>query len=181
MISVSAFRGPGTRSIIPGMELMDAIYGRRSVRRYSDRPVSDDVLRKLIGAAMMAPSAVNQQPWHFITVTDRGKLDAAASVNPHAGMVTKAPAAILVCGDESLEMHPGYWIQDCSAALQNLLLAAHGLGLGAVWTGIWTREERVAGFRQLFSLPETGKSPGTGGSGVPAGGPGEPRGTGPVQ
>ena len=132
---------------------MDAIYSRRSVRRYSDRPVPEDVLRKLIGAAMMAPSAGNRQPWHFITVTDRERLDAVAAVNPNAGMVTQAPAAILVCGDEELEMHPGYWMQDCSAALQNLLLAAHGLELGAVWTGIWPREERVTGFRKLFGLP----------------------------
>ena len=134
---------------------MNAIYGRRSVRRYSDRPVPDDILHQLIGAAMMAPSAGNQQPWHFITVTDRKKLDATAEVNPNAGMVKRAPAAILVCGDEDLEMHPGYWIQDCSAAMQNLLLAAHGLGLGAVWTGIWTRDDRVEGFRRLFGLPAT--------------------------
>lgn len=133
---------------------MDAIYKRRSERRYSDIPVSDEDLNTLIAAGMMAPSAGNQQPWHFITITDPTQLTAVAGVNPNAQMVVKAPAAILVCGDRELEMHPGYWVQDCSAALQNILLAAHDMGLGAVWTGIWTRDERVAGFKRLFHLPD---------------------------
>lgn len=136
------------------MDIMDAIYHRRSVRHYSDEAVSKEILRKIIKAGMMAPSAGNQQPWHFITVTKKETLLAATKINPNAKMALRAPAAILVCGDENLEMHSGYWIQDCSAAVQNMLLAIHGMNLGAVWTGIWPRMERVEGFRKLLELPK---------------------------
>ena len=137
------------------MEVMDAIYRRRSVRKFADRAVSREDLRQIIAAGMMAPSAGNQQPWHFITVTDPTMLKRVVDVNPNARMAIGAPAGILVCGDTELEMHDGYWIQDCSAAVQNMLLAVHAMGLGAVWTGTWPRPERVAGFRDLFDLPDT--------------------------
>ena len=136
------------------MDIMDAIYQRRSVRNYSDGAVAGEDLRKIIAAGMMAPSAGNRQPWHFVTVTKKETLANVAELNPNAKMALRAPAGILVCGDERLEMYPGYWIQDCAAAVQNMLLAAHGMDLGAVWTGIWPREDRVEGFRSLFALPE---------------------------
>jgi nitroreductase len=136
------------------METLEAIHTRRSIRKYRDQPVPDEMIRKLLAAAMSAPSARNAQPWQFV-ILDKGELLAeAARVNPNAHMAAHAPVAILVCGDLTLEKSPGYWPQDCAAAVQNLLLAAHALGLGAVWTGIYPRENRVEGFRRLLDLPE---------------------------
>lgn len=136
------------------MELLEAIHTRRSVRKFKPEPVSEDLITELLKAAMTAPSAGNQQPWHFIVITDRDILDKVPSIHPFASMSRQAQAAILVCGDPSLEKYAGFWVQDCSAAIQNLLLAARGLGLGAVWTGIHPVVERVAAFRVLFGLPE---------------------------
>jgi nitroreductase len=116
--------------------------------------VPEDLVEKLLRAAMSAPSARNSQPWYFIVLTDRQLLQQASTVNPYARMAATAPLAILVCADARLEKSPGYWPVDCAAAVQNMLLAAHGLGLGAVWTGVWPREERMNGFRRLFNLPE---------------------------
>lgn len=136
------------------MDVIEAIRTRRSIRKYKEKPVPEELVRELLAAAMSAPSAGNQQPWHFVVITDPKILSKVETVHPHAAMAGKAPMAILVCGDLSLEKHEGFWVQDCSAAIQNLLLAAHGRGLGAVWTGIYPREPRVVGFRKLCSLPE---------------------------
>ncbi len=136
------------------MELFHAIHTRRSIRKYTAQPVSDADMHKILEAAMMAPSAGNAQPWQFIVVRDRQKLAEVKNVNPFAQMAEEAPLGILVCGDLSLEKYEGFWVQDCAAAMQNLLLAAHGLGLGAVCTGIYPKEERTQGFQRLFGLPE---------------------------
>ncbi len=136
------------------MNIQDAILNRRSIRNYADNPVTDEQITRLLEAAMMAPSAGNAQPWQFIVVRDREKLSKIKDINPYAGMAGKAPVGILVSGDLTQEKHPGFWVQDCSAAIQNLLLAAHGEGLGTVWTGIYPLEDRVEGFRKLFELPE---------------------------
>lgn len=136
------------------MELMQAIRERRSVRKYTGEPVSDEVVRELLEAAMMAPSAGNAQPWQFVVMRDPEILAQVKSINPRAVWVESAGLGILVCGDRSLEKYPGYWAQDCSAAVQNLLLAVHAKGLGAVWTGVHTRPEREDGFRKLCKLPE---------------------------
>lgn len=136
------------------MDALEAIRSRRSIRKYLPRPVPDELIRTVLAAAMNAPSAANRQPWHFLVLTDRPLLERIPAINPHADMAKDAPAAILVCGDTTLELAPGYAVVDCAAAVENLLLAAHAVGLGAVWTGIWPREERMAGFRQLFGLPE---------------------------
>ena len=136
------------------MDVLEAIRTRRSVRQFQAQPVPEQIVEQLLRAAMAAPSACNGQPWQFVVITDRKILQQAAAANPNAKMAATAPLAILVCGDTRLEKAPGYWPVDCAAAVQNLLLAAHGLGLGAVWTGIWPRQERMDGFRQLFRLPE---------------------------
>jgi nitroreductase len=136
-----------------GVDALEAIMTRRSIRKFTPQPIPEGLVDKLLRAAMQAPSAGNQQPWHFLVVDDRAVLDQIPAANPNAAMAMRAPLAILVCGDKRLEMHPGYWIEDCSAALENLLLAAHALGLGAVWTGITPRAERVTAFKELFSLP----------------------------
>jgi nitroreductase len=136
------------------MNTLEAIRTRRSIRSYKDLPVSSEILHELLAAAMSAPSAGNQQPWEFVIVDDRALLDQIPTIHPYAEMCRQAPVGILVCGDPRREKHPGYWVQDCSAAIQNLLLAAHEKGLGAVWTGIYPREERVADMRKLMKLPE---------------------------
>jgi nitroreductase len=136
------------------VEAIEAILTRRSIRKYTDLPVPDATVQELLEAAMSAPSAGNQQPWQFVVIRDRQTLQKVPSVHPYASMVPGAALAILVCGDLHLETHQGYWVQDCSAATQNLLLAAHAQGLGAVWLGVYPREDRVSGLRSLLRLPE---------------------------
>jgi nitroreductase len=136
------------------MDAMNALLARRSIRKYTDNPVSDGDIQEVIKAAMEAPSAGNEQPWHFVIMDDRKILDQIPSFHPHSQMVKSAPVAILVCGDLDKEKHKGYWTQDCSAATQNLLLAVHAKGLGAVWVGVYPRDERVEGFRNLLNIPE---------------------------
>ena len=135
------------------METLEAILTRRSIREYTPQAVPDELVQELLAAAMQAPSAGNQQPWHFILVTERKQLDALAGVLPFGQNLKAAPLGIVVCADLELERYPGYWVQDCSAATQNLLLAAHARGLGAVWLGVYPVEERVAGVKQVLGLP----------------------------
>lgn len=136
------------------MDTLDTIHSRRSIRKYKDKKVSDKLIKEILKAGMAAPSARNQQPWQFIVITDKIILQKIPNVHPYASMVAKAPLAILVCGDLELETAQGYWIQDCSAAIQNMLLAITDLGLGAVWTGVYPRQDRVEGFKKLFNLPK---------------------------
>lgn len=136
------------------METIQAIHTRRSIRRFRSESVSETIIEDILSAAMMAPSAGNQQPWQFVVITDRTRLDSIVDIHPHASMITQAPLAILVCGDLSLEKYAGFWVQDCSAAMQNLLLAAHDKGLGAVWTGIYPVNDRVVSFKSFFDLPD---------------------------
>jgi len=136
------------------LRLIDLIHSRRSIRKFTGETVGDGDVEELLAAAMAAPSAGNQQPWHFIVVRDRALLDAVPGFHPHARMAGQAPVAILVCGDPTLEKHAGYWVQDCAAATENLLLAVAAKGLGAVWCGVHPRQERVDGFRRLLGIPE---------------------------
>lgn len=136
------------------MDIMDAIFDRRSIRKYTQEPVTDQEVKALLAAAMAAPSAGNQQPWQFVVVRDKARLEAVAGLHPHVAMAPRAQLGILVCGDTRVEKYPGYWVIDCAAAVQNLLLAAHGLGLGAVWTGIHPMQERVTAFAKLFGAPQ---------------------------
>lgn len=135
------------------MNTMEAIATRRSIRNYSDIEVTAEHIDQLIRAAMMAPSAGNQQPWHFLVVRDREKLAAIPRFHPHAAMLKKAQVAVVICGDPEGKRWPDFWVQDCSAATQNMLLAARDLGLGTVWTGVYPVEERMAGMRTLFEIP----------------------------
>jgi nitroreductase len=135
------------------VDIFEAVFTRRSVRSFLPAPVSGEQVQTMLEAAMAAPSAGNAQPWEFIVVTDRALLDAIPGIHPYAAMCRQAPLAFLVCADTGREKYPGFWVQDCSAAVQNLLLAARGLGLGAVWTGIHPVAEREAAFRELFGLP----------------------------
>jgi len=133
---------------------MEAIYRRRSIRNYTKEPVSEEALREFIRAGMAAPSAGNQQPWHFIIIDRRDLLDAIADIHPYAQMLRQAHAAILVCGDLDLERHEGFWVQDCSAATENILLEIADRGFGGVWLGVYPRNDRVQGIRKLLEIPE---------------------------
>lgn len=134
------------------MDALDVLFTRRSIRRYTGEPVSEADLKVLLEAAMNAPSANGRQPWHFIVVTERAQIDAIMGVHPYSKMLAEAQAAIVVCGDTNVS--EAYWQQDCSAATENLLLAARALGLGTVWLGVYPRSDRVNGVHNLFNLPE---------------------------
>lgn len=141
-----------------GKAMLETIMTRTSIRQYTDQPVEKEKIEAMLRAGMAAPSAVNRQPWHFVVVTDKEKLTGLASANPNAGMAAKAPLAIVVCGNLNKALEGGaraFWIQDCSAATENILLAAHALGLGAVWTGTYPNEERVAAVTDILKLPQT--------------------------
>ena len=135
------------------MKTMDAIRTRRSIRAYQDKPVSPDLIRDLITAAMYAPSAGDAQPWHFLVIDEKSIMTGITAVHPYAEMAAKAPCAIVVCADPRLEKYPGNWVCDCSAAIQNLLLAAHDHDLGAVWTAIYPNADIVKSFQKKFTIP----------------------------
>jgi nitroreductase len=134
------------------MELMEAILTRRSIRRFRAESISQETITELLRAAMSAPSATNKQPWHFVIISERNQLDLIPKFHPYSSMLKQARVAIAVCGD--VVEQPNYWVQDCSAATQNILLAAHAKGLGAVWLGIYPRETRVKGLQQMLNLPD---------------------------
>ncbi len=136
------------------MDIFEALHTRRSIRKFTQQDVSEELINKILAAAMMAPSAGNQQPWQFIVITDDAQKKKIATVHPYVHMVLDAPLSVLVCGDLTKEKYEGYWPQDCSAAMENMLLAVHGVGLGAVWTGIYPMEERVERFKDICKLPE---------------------------
>ena len=136
------------------MELFNAIFNRRSIRKYVNKKVEDDLVETILKAGMYAPSAVNKQPWHFIVFRDKASCSKIMEVHPSSTMLKECDVAILVCFDENLQHDDGYGIVDCAAATQNMLLAAHGLGLGAVWVGIFPREKRMEACTDIFGLPE---------------------------
>ncbi|MCO5382392.1 MAG: nitroreductase family protein [Methanosarcina barkeri] len=136
------------------METMDAIFTRRSIRKYLPKPVDKDVIENILKAGMNAPSAADEQPWHFVLIDRRDLLEKISEIHPYAKMLKAAPAAILVCGDVDVPKFTDFWIQDCSAASENMLLAAHDLGLGAVWIGVHPVENMVREVRNLLNVPE---------------------------
>lgn len=133
---------------------MDAIFRRRSIRKYTDEQVSEELLEKIIRAGMAAPSAGNEQPWHFVIINDEKILKEIPKFHPYSSMLPGAKVAIAVCADLNLQRYEGYWVQDCSAATQNMLLMADELGLGSVWLGVYPTEERVIGMKKLLNLPD---------------------------
>ena len=133
--------------------VLNNIMTRTSIRAYTSQSVDNSKIEKLLRAGMAAPSAVNKQPWHFIVVTDRNTLKAIADATPNAGMAATAPLAIVVCGDMNKALDGGgreFWVQDASAATENILLAAHAMGLGAVWTGTYPAQDRCAKIEKLL-------------------------------
>ncbi len=139
-------------------ETLTTIFNRKSVRNYTNRKVSKEQLTILSKAGMAAPTAVDKRPWAFIAITEREMLDQLADSLPYAKMLSKATAAIVVCGDLdkalSGDAQP-YWVQDCSAATENILLAAESMGLGAVWTGVHPITEREKTVRNILKFPDS--------------------------
>jgi nitroreductase len=136
------------------MDAIEAILTRRSVRKYYKKVIPKKIINELLEAAMCAPSAGNEQPWHFIIIDDPNLLGEVPTFHNHAQMLKNASIAILVCGDINLDEHDGMWIQDCSAATENLLIAVRAKDLGAVWLGIYPRKERINGIIKLLKLPK---------------------------
>lgn len=138
--------------------VLQNIATRTSIRAYQDKKVEKEKVDKMLRAGMAAPTAMNKQPWHFVVVDSRQVLDALSAANPHATMLKEAPLAIVVCGDMDKTIDGGgkdFWIQDCSAVTENILLAAHAMGLGAVWTGVYPAEDRCQAISKVLGLPET--------------------------
>ena len=134
---------------------LDFLLGRRSIRVYSPGEVSEAAVTRLLEAAMVAPCAMTKDPWRFVTVRDKQTLSTLATLHPGAAMLSSAALAVVVCGDldAAFERHISYLLQDCSAATENLLLAAHAQGLGACWVGIHPGEPLIKRARELLSLP----------------------------
>ena len=135
--------------------VLDNIMTRSSVRNFTDRKIGKDTLEVIVRAGMAAPTAMNKQPWAFVVVTDQEVLDSLRTVHPYSNLKTAA-AAIVVCGDMSKTIEgygQHYWVQDCSAATENILLAAHAYGLGAVWCGVYPGPDRVPGVSRVLELP----------------------------
>ncbi len=135
------------------MEKLNYILDRRSIRRYTSQKIGNKEMKAILTAAMYAPSAVNMQPWHFVVIDDPFLMEKIMEIHPHARMLQTTSHAVVVCGDEQLQHDDGYWVVDCGAATQNILLAAQTLGLGSCWVGLHPREERKRSFSRLLHLP----------------------------
>ena len=134
---------------------MKEIFSRRSIRRYKNKPVTDEQVYKLLRAAMYAPSAGNECPWHFVVIKDRPILDEIPKHHPYTQMLLEAPLAIIPCCDTSnLKYDGAFWIQDMAASIQNILLQAESMGLGTCWCGVYSREELVNKISKILRLPE---------------------------
>ena len=131
---------------------LEPIFARRSIRQYRDEPIAEVTIQSLLDAGMAAPSARNLRPWHMVTVTGRSTLLALAQAHPYGKMTAQAAAAIVVCGDRKAS--PRYWVQDCSAATENILIAAAVLGLGAVWLGCHPNQDREEAIRAVLDIPD---------------------------
>lgn len=157
-ISLSGTNAPKEQTHITTNEAIENILTRRSIRSFTEQAVSNGQIDTLLRAAMAAPTAKNAQPWVFVVVTDKTTLKQLAEELPYGKMIAQAPLAIIACGDlkKGIEGYgDGYWVQDVSAATENLLLAAHAMGLGAVWTGVYPVPERISSVKNLLSLPDS--------------------------
>jgi nitroreductase len=158
-VSYKLARASSAQPVVTSAEdvVYENILTRASVRTYLDKPVDSAKIERLLRAGMAAPSAADKRPWHFVVVTDRELLDGLAKANPNAGFAKKAPLAIVVCGDMNKTLQGGgkdFWIQDVSAVSENILLAAHAMGLGAVWTGTYPAPDRCKAVAEVLGLPK---------------------------
>jgi len=142
---------PGT------LDAVTAILTRRSIRDYTPRPVPEDLVKLLLNAGMSAPSAVDERSTEFVVITDRKILDAIHEFNTKRPQLKKAGVAILVCGNQQREKSKGqgFWVLDGAVAAENILVAAHAVGLGAVWTAIYPFPDRMAKVQKMLNMPQT--------------------------
>lgn len=136
------------------MNILDGIFSRRSIRRFTGEIISDKDLETILRAGFQAPSAHNFQPREYVVVKDKEILEEIATFHKYAKMLPKAGCGIVVCGDKEKQKEIGFLVEDCSASIQNMLLAAHGLGLGAVWCGLYSAENLTKPMSELLNLPE---------------------------
>ena len=136
------------------METIQAIMTRRSIRAWTNEPVTKKERRAILAVAMNAPSAADARPWHFVTIDDPAVINQFTNMGG-TEMLAESTFMVLVCGDVSKEVYPGFWPQDCSCAAQNMQLAAHDLGLGCVWIAVYPLEERVQTCRRILEIPES--------------------------
>lgn len=134
--------------------MLDTIYDRRSIRKYQEKPVEEKLLNEILKAGMYAPSTVNKQPWHFVVITDKEVMRDIKNLHPYASSLQTAPVAIMVCGDTNLEFAQNFYLTDCAAVTENILLAAKWLGLDTCWMGIYPWEKTMKDFSDYFKLPE---------------------------
>ena len=156
MLALAITAGVSAQQKSEAQVAINNIMTRTSIRQYTDETISKADIETMLRAGMAAPTAVNRQPWHFVAVTDKAKL--AELAGRRGGMIKQAGVAIVVCGNMDKAMQgPGqaFWVQDCSAATENILLAANAIGLGAVWTGCYPMDDRVAEVSKTLKLPET--------------------------
>ncbi len=137
--------------------VINAMLERKSVRKYTGKKATVEQLELIIKAGMAAPSAKDKRPWGFIIINDEAVLKKLSDSLPYAKMTAPAGSAIVVTGN--LEKQNGgekelYWVLDCSAAVQNILLAAEAIGLGAVWTAVFPNEDRIVPVKKILELPE---------------------------
>lgn len=138
------------------MELREVLLKRRSVRKFTEEPISDEMIEELLHAAMSGPSACNRKPWEFYVVTNEEKLEELKGASKFTKFSSKL--AIVVCGNllKALPLQmASYWIQDCSAATENILLRVTDLGLGAVWCGIHPQKKAEERVRTMLDIPKT--------------------------
>ena len=155
MLALAMTAGVAAQQKSEAQAAINNIMTRTSIRQYTDETVSKADIETMLRAGMAAPTAVNRQPWHFVAVTDKAKL--AELAGRRGGMIKQAGVAIVVCGNMDKAIQgPGqaFWVQDCSAATENILLAANAIGLGAVWTGCYPMDDRVAEVSKTLKLPE---------------------------
>ncbi len=156
-LSVKPTKQVANKEVSNSEVVIESIMTRSSVRNYTEQRVSDDMVTTMLKAGMAAPTAGNRQPWEFYVVRDTNIIKQTINVSKYTAPMNQiAQLAIVVCGvpSESFPAGPTYWVQDVSAATENILLAAHGLGLGAVWCGVYPGEDRVATLRGLLDVPE---------------------------
>lgn len=165
IMATAVISGCKAQESAPGA--LDVIMTRTSIRSFTGDPVPQEQLETILKAGMAAPTAMNSQPWRFVVVTDQEKIAKVFGQGPRSGMFTTAGAVIVVCGEstsmrkpfgqpdaEEVEMENIFWYEDCSAAAENILLAAHALGLGAVWTAGYPGMQRVAPIAEALGIPE---------------------------
>lgn len=136
------------------MDVLQAIFTRRSIRKYTGAPISEEHMETLLKAGSSAPSAHNLQPRHFIVIKNPATLDYISEMHPYAKMLPQAGCCIIVCGDDEVQKTKGLLVEDCAASIENILLAAHGLGLGAVWCGLYPAPELTKIIATTAKLPE---------------------------